>query len=266
MGINRIPASVVQYTQYYPSGLPWESNSGDNPDLQHKKYNGKEFIEMNGLNALDYGARLMFPDRGPVFSGVDPLTEDFYDISPYVYGLNNPLRYTDPTGMAVSDTIKSVELPELNVIAKRNNPIGSRAMNPVSGFWGWTEHLLFGNTYTSGKNSNGIFPVIKATWIVNSDGIITEVQPLTGTPPISIFKGGSVFIKGYKFVDKLIFHKKIKPQILKEVRKLHDFSRIVGTNPDITVVDSKIFLQGAKNSPFAGKILNTELNVIDFFK
>ena len=34
------PAGTVQYTQYYPSGLPWASNAGDNPGLQERKYNG----------------------------------------------------------------------------------------------------------------------------------------------------------------------------------------------------------------------------------
>ena len=100
MGINRIPASVVQYTQYYPSGLPWESNSGDNPDLQHKKYNGKEFIEMNGYDTYDYGARGYYPAIGR-FTTMDPLCEKYYSISPYAYCLNNPVRFTDPDGRVV---------------------------------------------------------------------------------------------------------------------------------------------------------------------
>jgi isocitrate lyase len=29
-----IPAATLQQTQYYPSGLPWASNTSDNPDLQ----------------------------------------------------------------------------------------------------------------------------------------------------------------------------------------------------------------------------------------
>ena len=40
--------TTLQYTQYYPSGLPWAFNVGDNPGLQERKYNGKEFVEMHG--------------------------------------------------------------------------------------------------------------------------------------------------------------------------------------------------------------------------
>ena len=91
MGINRFPASVVQYTQYYPSGLPWESNSGDIPGLQHKKYNGKEFIEMNNYDTYDYGARGYYPAIGR-FTTMDPLCEKYYSISPYAYCAGNPVN------------------------------------------------------------------------------------------------------------------------------------------------------------------------------
>ncbi len=54
-------ASTRQRTQYYPSGLPWASNSGDNPGIQKHKYNDKEFIEMHGLDEYDSEARWFYP-------------------------------------------------------------------------------------------------------------------------------------------------------------------------------------------------------------
>lgn len=33
------------------------------------------------------------------FTGIDPMAEKYYSISPYVYVANNPMKYTDPTGM-----------------------------------------------------------------------------------------------------------------------------------------------------------------------
>jgi RHS repeat-associated protein len=95
---NLIPAATLQQTQYYPSGLPWASNSTDNPGLQERKYNGKEFVEMNGYDTYDYGARGYYPAMGR-FTSVDPLAEMDYSVSPYAYCGNNPINRTDPTGM-----------------------------------------------------------------------------------------------------------------------------------------------------------------------
>jgi RHS repeat-associated protein len=68
----------------YPSGLPWASNSIDNPITQPYKYNGKEFVEMHGYDTYDYGARGYYPAMGR-FTSVDPLAEKYYSISPYTY-------------------------------------------------------------------------------------------------------------------------------------------------------------------------------------
>jgi len=54
---------------------------------------------MHGLNLYDYSARYYESAIGR-FTSVDPLAEDFYNWSPYTYTFNNPLRFTDPTGMA----------------------------------------------------------------------------------------------------------------------------------------------------------------------
>lgn len=34
----------------------------------------------------------------PRFTTMDPLAEDYYNISPYVYAANNPIRVIDPNG------------------------------------------------------------------------------------------------------------------------------------------------------------------------
>ncbi len=83
--------------------------------------------------------------------------------------------------------------------------------------------------------------------------------------PTPGFKGGSIFIKGFGNVSKDLFHRVIKSNILTAAGK-GSFSKIVGTNPDISVISGKIILQGAKDSPFKGKTFNTGLNAIDFLK
>jgi len=97
------PAATSQITQYYPSGLPWKSNSGDNPGSQPYKYGGKEFVEMHGYDSYDYGARVMYPAIGPRFMSVDPLCEKYCWISPYAYCLSNPVKYVDPDGREIVD-------------------------------------------------------------------------------------------------------------------------------------------------------------------
>jgi RHS repeat-associated protein len=242
-----------------------EYQRNDNPEMQPYKYNGKEFIEEHGLDEYDFSARNMYPAIMR-FNTPDPLAEDYYDVSPYVYGLNNPVRYNDPTGMSANDSVgtPNVELPEVVVTANRNSLVGSRVMDPVSGFWGWLGYFAFGRTYESNVTQYGAS--FYTHWDVDSNGIITGVQPIMGTPPAPVFKGGNLFIKGFKYVDKLNFHRVVKPRILKEISKTKDFSKIVGTNPNVIVEKGKIVLQGAKDSPFKGQILNTELNAIDFLK
>ncbi|WP_260379194.1 RHS repeat domain-containing protein [Weeksella virosa] len=68
------------------------------------KFNGKELQNEFDINLYDYGARNYDPSIGR-WMNVDPLAEEFPDWSPCSYGFNNPLRFTDPTGMAPEDII-----------------------------------------------------------------------------------------------------------------------------------------------------------------
>jgi RHS repeat-associated protein len=88
--------NIIQRTEYYPSGLPWSEGSGES--LQPRKYNGKEFIEMNGLDETDLGARGLHHAKFR-FDGFDPLAEKHYDTSPYAVCSNNPVNRVDPDGM-----------------------------------------------------------------------------------------------------------------------------------------------------------------------
>lgn len=61
------------------------------------KFGGKELISENGINEYDFGARRYW-SAVPQFTSVDPLSEKFKWLSPYLYCANNPVNFTDPTG------------------------------------------------------------------------------------------------------------------------------------------------------------------------
>jgi len=89
--------------------LPWASNPGDNPWMDNKKYNGKEFVEMHGYNISDLGFR-GYQHSIMRFTGVDVLAETTPGISPYAFCYNNPVRYIDPLGLAGEDIINDNSL------------------------------------------------------------------------------------------------------------------------------------------------------------
>src|SRR5690625_5955099 len=61
------------------------------------KYNGKEWQDELGLNVYDYGARNYDPAIGRFFS-MDKFSDSYYNITPYQYTANNPVRLIDVNG------------------------------------------------------------------------------------------------------------------------------------------------------------------------
>ncbi len=105
LGNNRVVVGengiVKQVTNFYPFGGVFSTtayNRGD--DLQPYKYNGKELDRTHGLDWYDYGARNYDAVLG-TWNRIDPLCENYYDVSPYVYCLNNPVKHIDPDGRIV---------------------------------------------------------------------------------------------------------------------------------------------------------------------
>jgi RHS repeat-associated protein len=92
-------ARVVQEDEYYAFGLRVNQYDFSNGNLN--LYNGKE-LQADLQNQYDYGARFYDPVVGR-WTTVDPLAEKMRRHSPYNYGFDNPMRFTDPDGNGPED-------------------------------------------------------------------------------------------------------------------------------------------------------------------
>ena len=96
-GNNRVVinqnGNVEETNHYYPFGGVFASSQ----NVQPYKYNGKELDTKKGLNLYDYGARQYDAAIGR-FTTMDPMTEKYYEWSPYTYCKNNPINRIDPDG------------------------------------------------------------------------------------------------------------------------------------------------------------------------
>ena len=71
-------------------------------NYQLSQYGGKELDRENGLDWLDSHARMydFIIGRTPT---MDPMSEKYYPLSPYLWCAGNPLRFIDLTGKEYCD-------------------------------------------------------------------------------------------------------------------------------------------------------------------
>ncbi|MBE0392704.1 SpvB/TcaC N-terminal domain-containing protein [Flavobacterium sp. PL002] len=96
--------SISQHVEYIAFGeilFEEHSSSFSSPYL----FNGKELDRETNLSY--FGARYL-DMKTSLWLTVDPLAEQFYNNSPYVYVSQNPMNLIDPTGMGEEDPVKTV--------------------------------------------------------------------------------------------------------------------------------------------------------------
>lgn len=193
LGNNRIVAdvagTVIQSNQYYPFGMSFGEETDLEQGEQNFKYNGKELDKTHGLNQYDYAARFMDPATVR-FTSVDPLADEFYSWSPYVYCYNNSLKYIDPTGMSAYslNNVYNVD-PDQGVVTiiRTDDPYDLlliKGENPIQ----YTKGLLSEEYYSS------IGYHTRTTYAAGMS--ITDFG-------LSIFAGELLFAKALPYISKL---------------------------------------------------------------
>ena len=116
---------IIQTTDYYPFGMVMtQSNSFADGVLTNRYlYNGKELQDddLGGtkLDWYDYGARFYDPELAR-FTGVDPVADKFYSLSPYNYAANSPIRNVDLWGLQAVEY--SIYLKYIELKARYSGP------------------------------------------------------------------------------------------------------------------------------------------------
>ena len=95
--IDGSTGQVVETNDYYAFGSRWDRSGSLIDQSNRYRYNGKEEQVTFGTPYSDYGARQYSAASGRWLT-MDPLAEQAYDLTPYVFCSNNPVNNYDPNG------------------------------------------------------------------------------------------------------------------------------------------------------------------------
>ena len=150
LGSNRVVAdaagTVEQVSHYYPYG-GLMADISTNQDMQRFRFQGKELDRFENIDWNDHGARHADLQTGR-WNTVDPLAEKYYNVSPYVYCMNNPVMLVDPDGKKIEDgSIKEWNKLRKNIESKRDK-LQSRInnLNAKAEKKGWSSEKLSNKT------------------------------------------------------------------------------------------------------------------------
>ena len=140
-------SATIQYmADYYSFGKIVREYINPGTTAEKYQYTGKERDTESGYDY--FNARNYHSEVGR-FLSVDPLVKQLPSHSPYSYGFNNPIIYTDPTGMIPEDIIIGKSLTDnfttnqaFSTFAKTKEGIGYLSDYAKNG------DVIAGHTYT----------------------------------------------------------------------------------------------------------------------
>ncbi len=137
---NAGTVAIVKKTNYYPFGLTQKGYNNLTTSLgsagaKKYQYNGKELQDDYGLDWYDYGARMYDPALGR-FHVQDRFAENYYDLSTYQYGANNPVLMIDINGDSLN--FSSAMATDPNAVKNVTNDVQTQTgltltVDPTSG-------------------------------------------------------------------------------------------------------------------------------------
>ena len=129
---------IIEEDHYYAFGLKiagisskklGDGNEGllDNKNL----YNDKELIDEADLDWYDYGFRNYDPQIGR-FPQLDPLTDDYPELTPYQYASNEPIANVDMDGLEKLSAVADFTYSYTQTAAQFVFPTLSKAAAPIA--------------------------------------------------------------------------------------------------------------------------------------
>ncbi len=146
---------VLQENHYYPFGMAMDGQWIGDPGRESKyRYNGKELNEEFGLNWYAYGARYYDPAIGR-FTGMDPIADDFPNLSEYNYASNKPVNGIDLHGLQWAPPLRPDGKVDIKAIQNRANWIRENPLEAAAPLTlvipGPEDLLIFGLISRGGK-------------------------------------------------------------------------------------------------------------------
>ncbi len=146
-------AKPVQHLQYLPFGELFVSQMASSFDSRYK-FTGKERDEETGYDY--FGARYYDSDLSQWLS-VDPMSDKYPSLSPYMYCAGNPVILVDPDGRTTKnpDWVEKTDAEGNKTKVNDPNVHSSADINPASG------DKYLGKTYKEGNKYYSLFGEIK---------------------------------------------------------------------------------------------------------
>ncbi len=170
---------IISYEEYHPYGTTaYQSKSSTiAATAKRYRYTGKERDEESGLSY--HGARYFAPWLCR-WTAVDPLESKYAGWSSYNYGFNNPIKWTDPTGMGPDKYSNTTPVPTNdNTSVQSATPTYNLYNSPDGGILQLPVSATIESTFSGGDASSSgvtIHPMEGSVWNFSYKGETYDAQ------------------------------------------------------------------------------------------